>query len=121
MEHKFRLLPGWVQVTLEHGNAPGDIVPVLAEATVLARKKGRDSILVISGVDDPATAPALWDSLKAMRDLGAPPPEKLAFVAYEFPQYAAYHFIEGVTAQFGFRARVFVSAPDARAWLQALG
>jgi hypothetical protein len=119
MERNLRVLPGWVQITLEKGEDPADIVPISADATLLAQVKRREGLLVVSGIDDPATAPALVDAIKAMKALGAPPPRLLALVAYMYPQFAAYHFAEGIAAAHGLQAKLFVSARDAQDWLKS--
>ena len=119
MEHKFLLLPGCVRVLLERGSAAADTVPVLADAILLAKKKRRDGLLVISGLDDPATAASLADALHAMHAVGAPPPSKLAFVALMYPQYAVYHFAEHLAPRYGMQAKVFTDVVDAKIWLQA--
>ena len=119
MERKFLLLPGCVRVLLERGSDAADIVPVLAEAVCLAKKKRRDGILVISGVDDPATAASLSEAIHAMQAAGAPPPSKLAFVAMMYPQFAIYHFAEHLAPRCGMHAKVFVDSFEARMWLGA--
>lgn len=118
MERKFLLLPGCVRVLLERGSEAADIVPVLADAILLAKKKRRDGLLVISGLDDPATAASLADAFHAMHAAGAPPPSKLAFVALMYPQYAVYHFAEQRAPRYGMQAKVFADAVDARIWLR---
>jgi len=116
MERKFQLLPGAVQVLLEGGQAPSDIVPILSEAAILARARHRRDLLVISGLDDPATAEAVSRALDYMHALGAPP-SKIAFVACTLPQYSVYHFAEHYAEKFGIAAKVLVSLRDAKAWL----
>jgi hypothetical protein len=115
MQPKFQLLPGVVQVLLEGGQA-ADIVPILSEAAILARARHRRDLLVISGLDDPATAEAVSKALDYMHALGAPP-SKIAFVACTFPQYSVYHFAEHYAKKFGIAAKVLVSLRDAKAWL----
>lgn len=119
MERKFLLLPGCVRVLLTRESAAADIAPVLADAVLLAKKKRRDGLLVISGVDDPATAASLADAFHAMRAAGAPPPSKLAFVALMYPQFAVYHFAEQLAPQYGMQAKVFTDVLDAKLWLRA--
>ena len=116
MERKFQLLRGVVQVSLDHGAAPDDVVPVLAHASVLARAH-RQNLIVVSGFDDPVTAHAVCDAIEEMHALGAPPPFKIAFVACAFPQYSAYHFAERYAGRYGIEARVMVSVREAREWL----
>ena len=118
MERKFLLLPGCVRVLLTRGSA-ADIVPVLADAVLLAKKKRRDGLLVVSGVDDPATAASLADAFHAMHAAGAPPPSKLAFVALMYPQFAVYHFAEQLAPKYGMQAKVFADVLDAKIWLRA--
>ena len=115
MERKFQLLPGVVQVVLEDGQAPTEIVSVLSEAARLARAGIWRDLLVISGRDDPATAEAVSEALDEMHALGAPP--KIAFVAYALPQYSVYHFAEQYAQRFGIVAKVLISVRDARDWL----
>ena len=117
MERKFAFLPGAVQVTLERGAHPEEIVPVLSEAARLARAKQLANLLVVSGYRDPASAPAVSQALEEMHALGAPPPFNIAFVAYLIPQYSVYHFAERYAERFGIRAKVHVSVRDAREWL----
>jgi hypothetical protein len=119
VERKFLLLPGCVRVLLERGSAAADIVPVLADAILLAKKKRRDGLLVISGLDDPATAASLPDAIHAMRVAGAPPPFKLAFVALMYPQYEVYHFAERLAPKYGMQAKVFADVVEAKIWLEA--
>jgi hypothetical protein len=115
MERKFQLLPGIVQVLLEDGKAPADIVPVLSEAARLARAKRRRGLLVVSGRDDPASAEAVCVALEEMHALGAP--SRIAFVACLLRQYTVYHFAEHYAQRFGIAAKVMVSVRDARDWL----
>lgn len=117
MNRRFLLLPGCVMVSLERGQAPEEIVPVLVEAAALARKEGRDALLVVSGFDDPASAPAVSQAIEAIRQAGAPPPSKIAFVAYLYPQYEAYRLAERFAEKHGMQAKVFVSGLEAKAWL----
>jgi hypothetical protein len=116
MERNFQLLPKVVQVVLEDGQLPADIVPVLSEAARLARTGIWRDLLVVSGRDDPATAEAVSEALGEMHALGTPPP-KIAFVAYALPQYSVYHFAEQYAQRFGIVAKVLVSVRDARDWL----
>ena len=116
MECRFELLPGVIQVVLEDGQLPEDIVPVLSEAARLARAENWRDLLVVSGRDDPATAEAVSAALEEMHALGAPPP-KIAFVAYALPQYSVYHFAEQYAQRFGIVAKVLISVRDARDWL----
>lgn len=116
MKLRFQLLPGVVQASLDHGEAPEEIVPVLADAAVLARAQQRN-LLVVSGLDDPATAHAVCAAFEEMHALGAPPPFKIAFVACGFPQYSAYHFAERYAERFGIETRVLVSVREAGDWL----
>lgn len=117
MKRKFRLLPGVVQVSLEHGVTPVEIVPVLSEAARLARAKRMQDLLVVSGLGDPATAETVSMAIEEMHALGAPPPFKIAFVAYTLPQYSVYHFAESYAERFGIAAKVLVSVRDAKDWL----
>ncbi|HEY3044125.1 MAG TPA: hypothetical protein VGJ39_08870 [Vicinamibacterales bacterium] len=117
MKRKFQLLPGVVQVSLEHGETPVDIVPVLSAAAKLARAKRLRDLLVVSGLDDAATPQAVSMAIEEIHGLGAPPPFKVAFVACMLPQYSAYHFAERYAQRFGIAAKVFVSVRDARNWL----
>jgi hypothetical protein len=117
VERNFQLLPGVVQVVLEHGEEPEDIVPVLSEAALAARTARLENLLVISGVDDPATPEAVSRALDVIGAFGLPGPRKIAFVACMLPQYSAYHFAEGYALKFGIAVKVMVSVQDARAWL----
>lgn len=117
MERKFQLLPGIVQVLLEDGKAPEEIVPVLSEAARFARAKRRRDLLVVSGLDDPATAEAVSAAIEKIHALGAPVPFRIAFVAYLLQQYSVYHFAEHYAQQFGIAAKVLVSVRDAKEWL----
>jgi hypothetical protein len=116
MNHKVKLLPGVVEVHLEHGEKPSDIVPVLFDAAKLAREQQLQNLLVISGAGDPATAEAVSLALEEMRALDTPP-SRIAFVAHRFPQYSAYHFAERYAEKFGIAAKVHVSLREARDWL----
>lgn len=118
MERNFTFLPGAVQVTLERGNDPLDIVPVLSDAARIARAKQLTNLLVVSGYGDPASAQAVSQALEEMHALGAPPPFNIAFVAYMIPQFSVYHFAERYAERFGIRAKVLVSVRDARDWLR---
>ena len=117
MDRKFHLLPGAVQVSLEHGKTPVEIVSVLSDAAKLARARRLQDLLVVSGLDDPATAEAVSLAIEEIHALGAPPPFKIAFVAYTLPQYSVYHFAERYAQRFGIVAKVLVSVPDAKNWL----
>lgn len=116
MERRFRLLPEVVQVFLGEGEAPEEIVPVLADAAALARDNQLRNLLVVSGFGDPADAKAVSLALEQMHAIGAPP-FKVAFVAYMLPQYAVYHFAEHYAEKFGIAAKVLVSMRDAQQWL----
>ena len=117
MDRKFQVLPGAVQVYLEHGEAPIDIVPVLSDAARLAREKRLLNLLVVSGLGDPATAEAVSKALEEMHAVDARVPFKIAFVAYMFPQYSVYHFAERYAEKLGIAAKVHVSVRDAKDWL----
>lgn len=117
MKHSFKLLPGTVQVSLDHGQAPADIVPVLLDAARLARERDLQSLLVVSGVNDPASAEAVSLALDEIHALGAPPPSRIAFVAYMLQQYSAYHFAEWYAPRLGIAAKVHVCVRDAKDWL----
>ena len=119
MKRKFEVLPGFVQVRLEHGEAPDDIVPILSGAAELARAKRMEPLLVISGYGDLATAAAVSRALEQIHATGAPPPFKIAFVACMLPQYSAYHFAEHYAPRFGIKTKVLVSVRDAKEWLAA--
>ena len=121
MERRFELLPGLIQVRLEHGKAPEDIVPILSGAAEMARARRVDALLVVSGFADPATATAVSRAIEEIHATGAPPPFKIAFVACMLPQYAAYHFAERYAQRFGITAKVHLSVADAREWLGARG
>ena len=116
MKRNFQLLPGVVQVSLEHGKTPVDIVPVLSDAAKLARAKQLQELLVVSGLDDPATPQAVSMAIEEIHALGAPP-FKIAFVACMFPQYSVYHFAERYAQKFGIVAKVLASVHDAKDWL----
>jgi len=116
MQRRILLLPGIIQVTLDHGEQPEGIVPVLAEAALLARTKRFRQLLVVSGVGDPATPEAVSLALDTMHALGAPP-LNIAFVACTLPQYSVYHFSESYAPRVGIAARVFTSLRDAQDWL----
>lgn len=118
MERKFEELPaGVLQVVLENGEDAEDIVPVLLEAAELARAKKLKSLLVISGLDDPANAQTISMAIERIHALGASPPLKIAFVAYLISQYSAYHFAERYAQKFGILAKVLVSTRQAMEWL----
>ena len=116
MERKFQLLQDVMHVSLEHGEAPADIVPVLSDAARAARAKELKALLVVSGFGDPATAEAVCEAIDEINALGAPV-LKIAFVAYTFPQYSVYHFAEHYAEKFGMIAKVLVSVRDAKDWL----
>jgi hypothetical protein len=117
MERKFQLLPGLVQVSLEHGRTPAEIVPVLSAAAAIARATAQRNLLVVSGYGDPATPEAVSVAIEEIHALGAPRPFKIAFVAYTLPQYSVYHFAEHYAEKFGIVAKVLVSVRDAKDWL----
>ena len=117
MKRKFKFLQDVMQISLEHGEAPADIVPVLSDAATIARAKELKALLVVSGFGDPATAEAVSLAIEEMHALGASPPLKIAFVAYTFPQYSVYHFAERYAQKFGIAAKVLVSVRDAKDWL----
>jgi hypothetical protein len=121
MERKFQVLPGVVQVSLEHGETPADIVPILSDAAAIARARKLKALLVVSGFDDPATAEAVSMAIEEIHGLGAPPSFKIAFVAYTLPQYSVYHFAEHYAEKFGIVAKVLVSIRDAKDWLGVRG
>ena len=116
MERKFQLFPEIVQVSLERGETPADIVPVLSDAARIAREKKLMALLVVSGFGDPATAEAVSSAIEEIRTLCAPP-FKIAFVAYTLPQYSVYHFAEHYAEKLGIAAKVLVSVRDAKDWL----
>jgi hypothetical protein len=118
MERKFQLLPGAVQVVLEQGEAPEDIVPVLADAAELARAKRLDALLVVSALGDPATPETVSAAIDRIYTGGPPTPLKIAFVACMYPQYSVYHFAERYAQKFGILAKVLVSVHDAKRWLR---
>lgn len=117
MERKFQLQPGFVQVNLEGGQAPEDIVPVLSDAAHVALEKHLQALLVVSGFGDPATAQAVSKAIEEIHAIGALPPFKIAFVAYMLQQYSVYHFAERYAEKFGIDAKVLVSIRDAKNWL----
>jgi hypothetical protein len=117
MERNFQLLSGSVQVSLAHGTRAADIVPVLLDAARLVRARQLRDLLVVSGFGDPATAEAVCVAIEDMHALGAPPPFRMAFVAYTLPQYSVYHFAERYAQKFGISAKVLVSTRDAKEWL----
>jgi hypothetical protein len=117
VERKFELLPGVVQVSLEHGETPAEIVPVLSDAAQIARAKALRNLIVISGYGDPANTEAVSLAIEQIHALGVPPPFKIAFVAYTLPQYSVYHFAEHYAEKFGIVAKVLVSVRDAKDWL----
>lgn len=115
MDRNFKLLPGAVQVFLEGGEDPQDVVPVLADAAGVAREKQIQALLVVSGLGDPATAQSVSAAIEQIHAVGAP--LKIAFVACMYPQYSAYHFAERYARRFGIDAKVLVSINDAKHWL----
>jgi hypothetical protein len=117
MEKRFQLLPGVMQVSLGQGEEPEEIVPVLSAAAEFAREKCVPHLLVVSGDGDPATAESVSMALEQIHALGAPLPERIAFVAYTLPQYSVYHFAERYAQRFGIAAKVLVSVRDAKDWL----
>ncbi len=72
---------------------------------------------VHSGVSGWATAESVSIAIEELHARGAPPPFKIAFVAYTLPRYSAYHFAEHYAQKFGIVARVLVSVRDAKDWL----
>jgi hypothetical protein len=116
MERRFQLLAGAVQVLLANGRAPADIVSVLSDAARFARERRRHGLIIISGVDDPATAEAVSMALEEIDALGAPA-FRIAFVACTLPQYSVYHFAERYARRFGIVSKVLVSLRDAKEWL----
>jgi hypothetical protein len=117
MKRRIRLLPGAVEVSLSNGEAPEEIVPVLAEAARLALAERIRDLLVVSGYHDPATPEAVSMALEGIHALGTPPRFRMAFVAYTLPQYSAYHFAERYAERFGIEAKVLASLRDAKDWL----
>jgi hypothetical protein len=118
MERKFQLLPGMLQVSLENGQAPADIVPVLSEAASFARGKRLQDLLIVSGLDDPATPEAVCVALEEIAALGAPS-FRIAFVASTLSQYSVYHFAERYAQRFGMTVKVLAAVCDAKDWLGA--
>ena len=117
MERKFELLPGVVQVSLEHGETPAEIVPILSDAAQVARARALRNLIVVSGYGDPANTEAVSMAIEQIHALSPPLPFKIAFVAYTLPQYSVYHFAEHYAEKFGIVAKVLVSVRDARDWL----
>jgi hypothetical protein len=117
MERNFEVLSDVIEVLLERGHAPEDIVPILCEAAHAARREQLHNLLVISGVDDPATPEAVSLALDEIHAAGLPTPPRIAFVACMLPQYAAYHFAEHYAEKLGIAVKVLVSLSDARTWL----
>lgn len=117
MKRKFQVLAGAIQVLLERGEEPEDIVPVLLDAARMARAEQLSALLVVSGDGDPATAAAVSMALEGIQALGAPLPSRIAFVAYLLPQFSVYHFAERYAQRLGIRVKVLVSVRDARDWL----
>ena len=120
MEYKVQLLAGIVRVSLEHGEDPKEIIPVLSSAAEIARAKQLKNLLVISGLDDPASTKTVSMALEEIYALGLPSPFKIAFVAYTLPQYSIYHFAESYAEKLGIVAKVLVSVPDAVEWLASV-
>jgi hypothetical protein len=118
MERRLQLLPGMVKVVLQDGDSPAEIVPVLLHAARLAREQRLHDLLIVSGVDDPATAEAVSMAVDEIHGLGEPQ-FNIAFVACAYPQYAAYHFAEVYAARFGIAAKVLLSIRDAKEWLRS--
>lgn len=116
MERKLELLPGAIQVHLGRSDAPDEVIAVLAEAADAARAEHVNALLVVSGLGDPANAEAVSRALEKIHAAGAPS-LRIAFVAYMYPQYAAYHFAERYAEKLGIQAKVTVSISDARNWL----
>ena len=117
MERKFHLLKGTLQVLLENGEAPREIVGVLSDAARLARERNLQNLLVLSGVDDPMTAEAASTAVDEIHACGVPPPLRIAFVACMLPQYDAYRFAARHAETLGILAKVTGSAYDAKRWL----
>src|ERR1051326_1992414 len=109
MEHTFELLTGTLQVSIDHGEQPEEIVQVLSTAARLARARDLQSLLFISGVDDPVTPLSVSVAIEEIHALGAPPPFRIAFVACMLPQYKAYHFAEGYARRFGILTKALAS------------
>ena len=118
MERRIEVLVGAVRVSLENGERPEDIIPVLLSAAETARAT-RQNLLVVSGFGDPASAEAVSTALEQIHALGVPLPSKIAFVAVTLPQYSIYHFAERYAQRFGIAAKVLVSDRDAKEWLGA--
>jgi len=121
VQHNFRLLSEALQISLEHGQAPEEIVPVLTDAARFARERKLRDLLVISGAGDPATPGAVCAAMEELHSLGAPPPFRIAFVAGTLPQYTAYRIAERYAGKFGIVAKVLVSAYEAENWLGLRG
>ena len=117
MKRTFGLLTGTLQVSLDHGEQPEEIVQVLSDAAKLARERDLQSLLVISGLDDPVTPAAVSVAIEEIHALGAPPPFRIAFVACMLPQYTAYHFAERYAQKFGILTKVLASTREAKSWL----
>ena len=92
-------------------------MPILSDAARLAGAKKRQDLLVISGLNDPATPESVSRALEEIHALGAPTPCRIAFVAYTLSQYSVYHFAERYAQKFGIEAKVLVSVRDAKSWL----
>ena len=119
MESRIEVLPGAVRVSLENGERPEDIIPVLLSAAETARATQRQNLLVVSGFGDPASAEAVSAALEQIHALSVPLPFKIAFIAVTLPQYSIYHFAERYAQKFGIAAKVMVSVGDAYEWLGA--
>ena len=117
MDCKIQLRAGIVRVSLENGERPEDIIPVLSSAAEIARAKQLQNLLVVSGLGDPASAETVSTALEQIHALGVPLPFRIAFVAFTLPQYGIYHFAEGYAQRFGIAAKVLVSLRDAEEWL----
>ena len=117
MKCKIQVLAGAVRVSLENGERPEDIIPVLLSAAETARATQLQNLLVVSGFGDPASAETVSSALEQIHALGVPSPFKIAFVAVTLPQYSIYHFAERYAQRFGIAVRVLVSARDANEWL----
>ena len=121
MKRNFLVLTEALRVSLEDGQAPEEIVPVLSDAARIAREKKLRDLLVISGAGDPATPGAVCAAMEELHALGAPPPFRIAFVAGTLPQYSAYRIAERYAQRFGIVTKVLVSAYEAENWLGLRG
>jgi len=117
MQRTFGLLTGTLQVSIDYVEEPAEIVRVLSDAARLARERDLQSLLVISGADDPVTPTAVSVAIEEIYALGAPPPFRIAFVACMLPQYSAYHCAERYAQRFGILTKALVSIRDAKSWL----